>query len=142
MPTYTYNGERTFISDAYGVRVEPGDSCTTRFFLPEAWSDFQLTDANSPEAITPHTKLFTISAPTEISLIGYGYVSIINTVPGTAASVRFGSTEQDIFLMLDDRRSDFEMRIADNVSTMYIANATGTPVLNILFSPGSAREGV
>ena len=139
MPTYLYTGDRRFINDAYGVRVEPGDSCTTKFFLPQSWNNFQLTQSDVPPAITPHTLLVTVADPfTEVDVTGYGHVSIINTIAASSVAIRFGDPDQALMHVLGDKRSELDMRIAENIGIIYLTKLSGAPVVNILLSPGSA----
>lgn len=142
MPTYLYTGEIKYKSTEYGIEAIPGEHCKSRYFLPAEWSEFQLVDANNPVAITPHTRIVNMNDAQvnemTLDLRGYSFISITLLSAGSSITLKFGDFSQEIGVVLDDNRQEFQTYIPSNISTVYIQKTTSTALFDVLLNTGSA----
>ena len=136
MPTYTYNGQATYVNQSYyNLHVEPGESFTTSYLLPANWTDFTLTDADTPPAITPHTE--TVAVPSTVDVAGYAKITLVNTVPGSVAGIKLGNTTQtDVLELNDTEPMTLEISYPVNIDEIYLTVVSGVPSVDITFEFG------
>lgn len=138
MPTYTYTGKVTFVNSDYGIRADEGDEIESEFFLPTSWTDFTLTDANDPVAITPKSVTYTLTqgVPQTISIRGYSSLSFVLVAPGTSVvTIKFFNSGQTSFVTLNSDNPTFSTTINSYVASdnMIVEATTGNPKVIVNF---------
>jgi len=130
MPTYRYKGKVPFSNLTYNLfNVQPGSVVSTKFLLPQNWTDFDLVDIAPIDGLA-RSDDYTVVDPVEIDISDYTKIVVrLKNSDQASVNIHLGYITADP-IVLDNSVSYYAITLF-TVDKLYLTAAAGQPLVTV-----------